>query len=106
MKRFNVSEWALNHRGLVLYFMIALFLTGALAFTQLGQSEDPPFTFKVMVISTKWPGATAHEVGEQITDKIEKKLQEEPRARLPPKLLEGRASRWCSSSPRILRPPP
>ncbi|MGB8436322.1 MAG: efflux RND transporter permease subunit [Burkholderiales bacterium] len=79
MRRFNVSEWALNHRGLVLYFMIALFLTGALAFTQLGQSEDPPFTFKVMVISTKWPGATAHEVGEQITDKIEKKLQEEPR---------------------------
>ncbi|MCG6875214.1 MAG: efflux RND transporter permease subunit, partial [Betaproteobacteria bacterium] len=79
MKRFNISEWALNHRGLVVYFMVALFLTGALAFTQLGQSEDPPFTFKVMVISTKWPGATAHEVGEQITDKIEKKLQEEPR---------------------------
>jgi len=79
MKRFNVSEWALNHRGLVLYFMIALALTGAFAFTRLGQSEDPPFTFKVMVISTKWPGATAREVEEQITDKIEKKLQEESR---------------------------
>jgi len=79
MKRFNVSEWALGHRGLVLYLMIALFVTGALAFTRLGQSEDPPFTFKVMVVNTKWPGATAREVEEQITDKIEKKLQEEPR---------------------------
>lgn len=79
MKRLNLSEWALNHRGLVLYFMIALFVTGALAFTRLGQSEDPPFTFKVMVVNTKWPGATAREVEEQITDKIEKKLQEEPR---------------------------
>ena len=79
MKRFNLSEWALNHRGLVLYFMIALSVGGAIAFARLGQSEDPPFTFKVMVVNTKWPGATAHEVEEQITDKIEKKLQEEPR---------------------------
>jgi multidrug efflux pump len=79
MKRLNLSEWALNHRGLVLYFMIALFVGGAFAFTRLGQSEDPPFTFKVMVVNTKWPGATAREVEEQITDKIEKKLQEESR---------------------------
>jgi multidrug efflux pump len=79
MKRFNLSEWALAHRGLVLYLMIALAVMGALAYTRLGQSEDPPFTFKVMVIKTEWPGATAREVEEQITDRIEKKLQEEPR---------------------------
>jgi multidrug efflux pump len=79
MTRFNLSEWALAHRGLVLYLMIALAVMGALAYTRLGQSEDPPFTFKVMVIKTEWPGATAREVEEQITDRIEKKLQEEPR---------------------------
>jgi len=79
MHRFNLSEWALAHRGLVLYLMIALAVMGALAYTRLGQSEDPPFTFKVMVIKTEWPGATAREVEEQVTDRIEKKLQEEPR---------------------------
>ena len=78
MKRFNVSEWALEHQGLVLYAMLVLAIFGVLAYSKLGQSEDPPFTFKVMVIRTHWPGATAHEVEEQITDRIEKKLQEAP----------------------------
>ena len=78
MKRFNLSEWALGHRSLVLYAMIVLALAGILSYTKLGQSEDPPFTFKVMVIRTGWPGATARQVEEQITDKLEKKLQETP----------------------------
>ncbi|HSD55061.1 MAG TPA: efflux RND transporter permease subunit, partial [Burkholderiales bacterium] len=78
MKRFNLSEWALEHQTLVLYAMIVLALFGVLAYSKLGQSEDPPFTFKVMVIRTTWAGATAHEVEEQITDQIEKKLQEAP----------------------------
>jgi multidrug efflux pump len=76
--RFNLSEWALEHRSFVLYLMVALAIIGTLSYGQLGQSEDPPFTFKVMVVRTNWPGATAAEVEEQITDRIEKKLQEAP----------------------------
>jgi multidrug efflux pump len=78
MRRFNLSEWALGHRSLVLYAMVVIALFGVLSYTKLGQSEDPPFTFKVMVIRTTWPGATARQVEEQITDKLEKKLQEAP----------------------------
>ncbi len=76
MSRFNASEWGLGHRPLVLFMMVVLTLIGLLSYTQLGQSEDPPFTFKVMVVRTEWPGASALEVAEQVTDKIEKKLQE------------------------------
>jgi len=74
----NLSEWALRHRSLVLYLMIMLALAGSFAYTQLGQSEDPPFTFKVMVVKTNWPGASAREVEQQVTDRIEKQLQELP----------------------------
>lgn len=73
---FNVSAWGLEHPSLVLYFLVALTLIGSLAYTRLGQSEDPPFTFKVMVVRAEWPGASAQEVERQVTDKIEKKLQE------------------------------
>ncbi|WP_269466563.1 efflux RND transporter permease subunit [Microbulbifer agarilyticus] len=74
--RFNLSEWALNNRPLVLYAMIILGVIGTISYTQLGQSEDPPFTFKVMVINTQWPGASAEEVSRQVTERIEKKLME------------------------------
>ena len=73
---FNLSAWALRNRQLVLYFMILLGIIGALSYTKLGQSEDPPFTFKVMVVQTYWPGATAEEVSKLVTDPIEKKLME------------------------------
>jgi multidrug efflux pump len=73
---FNLSEWALKNKQIVLYFMLLLAIVGTLSYSKLGQSEDPPFTFKVMVIQTYWPGATAEEVALQITDKIEKKLME------------------------------
>jgi multidrug efflux pump len=76
--RFNLSEWALNHQTLVLYIMLMLTLAGLLAYSKLGQSEDPPFTFKVMLVRTSWPGASAIEVEQQITDKLEKKIQEVP----------------------------
>jgi multidrug efflux pump len=76
MKRFNASEWGLRHQALVLYIMLALTVIGLFSYTRLGQSEDPPFTFKVMVVRAEWPGASAAEVAEQVTDKIEKKLQE------------------------------
>jgi multidrug efflux pump len=78
MTRFNLSAWALNNRPLLRYFIIVLALIGVWSYLGLGQSEDPPFTFKVMVVQTQWPGATAAEIGEQVTDKIEKKLQEIP----------------------------
>ena len=78
MSQFNISDWALRHQALVLYAMIVLTLAGLFSYTKLGQSEDPPFTFKVMVIRTSWPGASAREVELQITDKLEKKLQEVP----------------------------
>ncbi len=71
---FNLSEWALKNKGLVLYFMILLGLIGIVSYSKLSQSEDPPFTFKVMVIQTYWPGATAKEVSLQVTDRIEKEL--------------------------------
>ena len=74
--RFNLSEWALRNRALVLYAMILLGALGALSYSQLGQSEDPPFTFKVMVVNTVWPGASAEEVSRQVTERIEKKLME------------------------------
>lgn len=74
--RFNLSEWALTHRAFVLYLIVVFAIVGALSYTQLGQSEDPPFTFKVMVVKTNWPGATALETELQVTDKIERKLQE------------------------------
>ncbi|QEL66284.1 acriflavin resistance protein [Oryzomicrobium terrae] len=76
--RFNLSEWALAHQPLVRYLIFVLALLGALAYNKLGQSEDPPFTFKVMVVRTNWPGASAREVEQQVTDKIEKTLQQAP----------------------------
>ena len=62
MRRFNLSEWALTNRSLVLFAMILLGIIGAWSYRHLGQSEDPPFTFKAMVVRTVWPGATADEV--------------------------------------------
>lgn len=74
--RFNLSEWALNNRPLVLFAIVLLSLIGIFSYSKLGQSEDPPFTFKAMVVKTMWPGATADEVSRQITERIEKKLME------------------------------
>ena len=77
-RSFNLSEWAVTHRSVVLFLIVVMALMGTLAYTQLGQSEDPPFTFKVMVVRTNWPGATARDVEQQVTDRIERKLQELP----------------------------
>ena len=78
-QRFNLSEWALEHQTLVLFFMIVLAAIGIGSYLRLGQAEDPDFTFKLMIVRTMWPGASAEEVERQLTDKIEKKLQETPR---------------------------
>jgi multidrug efflux pump len=77
---FNLSKWALDHPALTRYLMVVLMLLGFAAYFQLGQDEDPPFTFRAMVVRTYWPGATAQQVAEQVTDKIERTLQEVPYA--------------------------
>jgi multidrug efflux pump len=78
MKMPNLSEWALKHQQMVVYLIIVLTVGGILSFFSLGRAEDPAFTFKVMVVRTIWPGATAQEVERELTERIEKKLQETP----------------------------
>lgn len=77
-RSFNLSRWALEHIPLIRYLIAALLIGGIMSFANLGQDEDPPFTFRVMVVSAKWPGATALQMAEQVTDKLEKTLQETP----------------------------
>jgi multidrug efflux pump len=76
--KFNLSQWAIEHAALTRYLMVVLMLLGAASYFQLGQDEDPPFTFRVMAIRLFYPGATAQQVTEQVVDKIEKTLQEVP----------------------------
>ncbi|KVL05948.1 efflux RND transporter permease subunit [Burkholderia territorii] len=76
--RFNLSAWALTHQQLVIFLIGLATLFGVIGYTHLAQSEDPPFTFRTMVIQTYWPGATAREVKEQITDRIGRQLQAAP----------------------------
>ncbi len=75
---FNLSRWAIEHPALTRYLLLVLMVLGFAAYFQLGQDEDPPFTFRAMVVRTYWPGATAQQVAEQVTDKIERTLQEVP----------------------------
>jgi multidrug efflux pump len=77
-RRFNLSSWTLEHQALVIFVLVLVTLFGVLSYGKLAQSEDPPFTFKVMVIRTVWPGATARQVQEEVTDRIARKLQETP----------------------------
>lgn len=75
---FNLSRWALEHIPLIRYLMAALLIGGIMSFNNLGQDEDPPFTFRAMVVTAKWPGATALQMADQVTDKLEKTLQQTP----------------------------
>ena len=76
--RFNLSEWALNHRSFVVYCMVALTIVGAMSYYRLGRNEDPAFTFRTMVVQAAWPGATLNDTLDQVTERIERKLQETP----------------------------
>jgi multidrug efflux pump len=78
--RLNISRWALDHPALTRYLLVVLMVLGAAAYFQLGQDEDPPFTFRAMAMRVFWPGATAQQVADQVTDKLEKTLQEVPYA--------------------------
>jgi multidrug efflux pump subunit AcrB len=73
---FNLSEWALKHQSFVWYLMFVALLMGVFSYINLGREEDPSFTIKTMIIQTKWPGATVDDTLEQVTDRIEKKLEE------------------------------
>src|SRR5438874_1056463 len=75
MQRFNLSQWAITHRALVLFMILVLGAAGAFSYFKLGRGEDPSFTIKVMIVNVAWPGATAAEMQEQVADKIEKKRQ-------------------------------
>jgi multidrug efflux pump subunit AcrB len=78
MKDFNLSRWALEHIPLTRYLIAMLLIGGILSYANLGQDEDPPFTFRAMVVRAVWPGASAVQMAEQVTDKLERKLQETP----------------------------
>ena len=78
MKRFNLSEWAITHRALVLFMILLLGAAGIYSYLNLGRAEDPSFTIKTMVVQVAWAGATAADMQTQVADKIEKKLQQLP----------------------------
>ncbi|MGM4895206.1 efflux RND transporter permease subunit [Tardiphaga sp. 839_C3_N1_4] len=78
MTGFNLSEWALKHRSLVIYVMIVAVIFGVLSYFRLGRSEDPSFIIKTMVVQAAWPGATVEETVKQVTERLERKLQETP----------------------------
>ena len=78
MNRFNLTEWAIRHRSLVTYFMLVIVVAGVWSYFRLGRSEDPDFTVKTMVVQVGWPGATVSDTLQQITDRLERKLQETP----------------------------
>jgi multidrug efflux pump len=75
---FNLSAWALRHRTLTQFFLVLFTLAGVLAYATLGLKEEPEFKFKTMVVRVLWPGATAQEIEQQVTDKLERKLQDTP----------------------------
>ncbi|SMC32618.1 efflux RND transporter permease subunit [Sporomusa malonica] len=78
MNQFNMTEWALKHKQFVYFFVVLFFIAGIFSYKNMGRAEDPDFVIKQMVIAVPWPGATARQMEEQITDKVEKKLQDLP----------------------------
>jgi multidrug efflux pump len=78
MNKFNLTEWTLQHKQMVYFFMFLIFAAGIYSYQTLGRMEDPDFAIKTMLVAVAWPGATAHQVEEQVTDKIEQKLQNTP----------------------------
>ncbi len=76
MKSFNLSEWALSHRSFVWFLMVVAIVAGAMSYRKLGREEDPAFAIKTMVVQAVWPGATISDTLDQVTDRIEKELQQ------------------------------
>ena len=78
MSGINLSDWALKHRSLVVYMMIIAVVAGALSYFRLGRNEDPAFIIKTMVVQAAWPGASVEETMKQVTERLERRLQETP----------------------------
>jgi multidrug efflux pump subunit AcrB len=78
MKQLNLSEWALNHRSVIIYIMLVAVAAGVLSYFRLGRNEDPTFIIKTMVVSAAWPGATIEDTLNQVTERLERKLEETP----------------------------
>ena len=78
MKRFNLSEWAVHHRVVVVFLILLMLAAGVDAYNRLGRQEDPDFAVQTMVIQMQWPGATTLDTMLQVTDRLEKKLEETP----------------------------
>ncbi len=76
MKRMNPAEWAICHRQIIYFFIVAIIIGGILSFFRLGRSEDPNFVIRQMVVTAAWPGASAQQITNQVTDPIEKRLQD------------------------------
>ena len=76
----NLSEWALRHRAFTVFLMIVVSAAGLASYFSLGRNEDPAFTFRTMVVQAAWPGATLDDTLQQVTERIERKLQEIGRA--------------------------
>ena len=77
-EKYNLAEWALNHKQLLYYFIAVILIGGLFSYQNLGRMEDSDFTIRQMIVTASWPGATARQMEEQVTDKIEKKLQDTP----------------------------
>ena len=77
-EKYNLAEWALNHKQLLYYFIVVLLIGGLFSYQKLGRMEDADFTIRQMIVTASWPGSTARQMEEQVTDKIEKKLQDTP----------------------------
>jgi len=78
MSGFNLSAWAIRNRSVTIFIMLAALIAGISSFYQLGRAEDPPFTFRTMVVGAVWPGATLDETIKQVTERLERTLQEVP----------------------------
>ena len=104
MGRFNLSAWGIRHPQLIAFLILAIGLAGAFAYSQLGRAEDPAFTIKVAIVTADWPGATTTEMQYQVTDRIEKKLQELPISTRST-LIASPASPRSASRFKTRRPP-
>ena len=78
MASFNLSEWAVNNRAIVVFLMLVCVIGGIKAYQSLGRQEDPDFSIQTMVVQASWPGATAADTLKQVTDRLEQKLEETP----------------------------
>ena len=76
MKSFNLTEWALNHRAVVLFLIVVISIAGVFSFTKLGQLEDPNFSVPSMTATVIWPGATAQQIQDEVLNRMEKKFEQ------------------------------